>query len=226
MENLKNDLKEIFTFFLDSYLSMKLTSSGEEYKVNKNKYSSEGEKMIIDLINDYFQFCENLIKKNYKLILEEKIKILTDKLHNEQTNFNIINKNTIEMKSKDVIQLEISPKIEEILKNKSNIYYLKNAFKVFLDILKRLIPFCFSIFYDNNITRLQTEDEEIKEMVIKNIRIQFEELEEKIKKYNEEIKEKRRKELEEKQKMKEDENGMEMSDEMLEFLKKNKGKKK
>ena len=62
LETLKDDLKEMFTYILDSYLSIKLTNLDKEYIVNNNIYSIEGEKMITDLINDYFEFCEDHIK--------------------------------------------------------------------------------------------------------------------------------------------------------------------
>ena len=233
LETLKNDLKEIFIYILDSYLSIKLSSSGEEYIVNKNKYSTEGEKMITDLINDYFKFCDDLMKKSYKSILEEKTKTITENILSEQINFNITNKNIIDMKSKDIIQLEMKPKIEKILKNKANVYYLENAFKEFLDILEKLIPFCFDIFYNYNLEVLEKEDIDVKEMITQNIRVQFEELEEKIKQYNDEVKEKKKKELEEQQqkeelekeqKKKEEDNGMSDSKKKLmeKYKKKNK----
>ena len=218
LESLKNDLKEMFTYILDNYLSIKLSSSNEEYIVNNNIYSLEGEKMITDLINDYLKFCEDYINKSYISILEEKTKTLTDKILTEQINFNITNKNTIILKSRDIIQLGIKPKIDKILKNKANAYYLKNVFNVFLEILKRLIPFCFGIFLKKYLKKLEKEDKNMKEMISQNIRVQFEELEEKIKKYNDEIKEKKKKELATKKKMKEVENGMEMSDAMKRYM--------
>jgi len=218
LETLKNDLKEMFTYILDNYLSIKLSSSNEEYIVNNNIYSLEGEKMITDLINDYLKFCEDYINKSYISILEEKTKTLTDKILTEQINFNITNKNTIILKSRDIIQLGIKPKIDKILKNKANAYYLKNVFNVFLEILKRLIPFCFGIFLKKYLKKLEKEDKNMKEMISQNIRVQFEELEEKIKKYNDEIKEKKKKELATKKKMKEVENGMEMSDAMKRYM--------
>ena len=57
---------------------------------------------------------------------------MAKRIYNEQINFNIVNKNTIEMKTENILQEEIKPKIEMILKNKANVYYLKNAFNVFL----------------------------------------------------------------------------------------------
>ena len=36
------------------------------------------------------------------------------------------------MKTENILQEEIKPKIEKILKNKADVYYLKNAFNVFL----------------------------------------------------------------------------------------------
>lgn len=222
LETLTKDVKEIFIYILDSYLSLKLSSSNEEYNINKYTYSLEGEKMITDLINDYFTFCEDLTKNYYKTILEEKIKILVDKIREEQSNFNIANKNTLEMKYRDIIQLEVAPKIDNILKNKANAYYLKNAFNIFLEFLNKYVPFCFfAIFYRNNLKKLEKEDKEMKEMIIKNIRIQFEELEEKIKQYNQKMVEKRKKEIEEKRKRKDQENGMEMTEEMRKFLEDN-----
>ena len=184
--------------------------------------------MITDLINDYFEFCEDIIKKSFICILEEKTNILAEKIYNEQINFNITNKNTIDMKSKSIIQEEIKPKIEKILKNKANVYYLKNAFKVFLQFLQRLIPFCFGTFYNKYLEKLEKEDKEIREMITQNIRVQFEELEEKIKKYNDEYKKKKKKEVEEKKKKEFEEKikkmkaayGMEINEEMLKFLEK------
>ena len=44
LETLKDDLKEMFTYILDSYLSIKLTNHDKEYIVNNNLYSLEGEK--------------------------------------------------------------------------------------------------------------------------------------------------------------------------------------
>jgi hypothetical protein len=225
-EILKDDLKEIFTYILDSYLSIKLTNHDKEYIVNNNIYSIEGEKMITDLINDYFEFCEEHIKNCYNSVLADKTDTLAKRIYNEQINFNIVNKNTIEMKTENIIQEEIKPKIEMILKNKADAYYLKNAFKVFLLFLQKLIPFCFGIFYTTYLEKLEKENKEIKEMIIQNIRVQFEELEEKIKKYNDEIKEKKKKEIEEmkkklielKKKMMEDELGIEINDEMLKFM--------
>ena len=226
LETLKDDLKEMFTYILDSYLSIKLTNYDEEYIVNKNLYSIEGEKMITDLINDYFEFCEEHIKKSFISVLEEKTNTLAKIIYNGQINFNIINRNTIEMKTENIIQEEVKPKIEMILKNKADVYYLKNAFKVFLLFLQKLIPFCFRIFFTTYLEKLEKENKEIKEMIIQNIRVQFEELEEKIKKYNDEIKEKKKKEIEEmkkklielKKKMMEDELGMEINDEMLKYM--------
>jgi hypothetical protein len=216
----------MFTYILDSYLSIKLTNYDEEYIVDNNLYSIEGEKMITDLINDYFEFCEEHIKKSFISVLEEKTNTLAKIIYNEQINFNIINRNTIEMKTENIIQEEVKPKIEMILKNKADVYYLKNAFKVFLLFLQKLIPFCFRIFFTTYLEKLEKENKEIKEMIIKNIRVQFEELEEKIKKYNDEIKEKKKKEIEEmkkklielKKKMMEDELGMEINDEMLKYM--------
>ncbi len=91
----------------------KLTNYDEEYIVNKNIYIIEGEKMITDLINDYFEFCQGLIKKSFIYVLEEKTNTLTEKMFNEQINFNITHKNTIEMKFKTIIQEEIKSKIEK-----------------------------------------------------------------------------------------------------------------
>ena len=51
LETLKDDLKEMFTYILDSYLSIKLT------------------KMITDLLNDYFEFCEEHIKNCYNSVI-------------------------------------------------------------------------------------------------------------------------------------------------------------
>ena len=92
--------------------------------------------MITDLINDYFEFCEEIIKKSFICILEEKTNTLTEKIYNEQINFNITNKNTIDMKSKSIIQEEIKPKIEKILKNKAHIYYLKMLSTYFYNFYK------------------------------------------------------------------------------------------
>ena len=220
LETLKDDLKEMFTYILDSYLSIKLTNHDEEYIVNNNIYSIEGEKMITDLINDYFEFCEDHIKDSYISVLADKTDALVKRIYNEQINFNIVNKNTINMKTENILQEEIKPKIEMILKNKADVYYLKNAFKVFLQFLQKLIPFCFGVFYRSYLEKMEKENKEVKQMIIQNIRVQFEELEEKIKKYNDEIKEKKKKELEEKKKklleiMKKNE---EINDEMLEFM--------
>ena len=154
--------------------------------------------MITDLINDYFEFCEDIIKKSFICILEEKTNTLTEKIYNEQINFNIINKNTIDMKSKSIIQEEIKPKIEKILKNKAHVYYLKNSFKIFLQFLQRLIPFCFGIFYNKYLEKLEKEDKEMRKMITQNIRVQFEELEEKIKKKMMKTKKRKRKSLKKK----------------------------
>ena len=126
------------------------------------------------------------------------------------------------MKTENILQEEIKPKIEKILKNKADFYYLKNAFNVFLQFLQKLIPFCFGLFYKNYLEKLEKENQEVKQMIIQNIRVQFEELEEKIKKYNDKIKEKKKKENEERKKklleiMKKNENE-EINDEMLEFM--------
>ena len=226
LETLKDDLKEMFTYILDNYLSIKLTNHDKEYIVNNNIYSIEGEKMITDLINDYFEFCEEHIKNCYNSVLADKTDTLAKRIYNEQINFNIVNKNTIEMKTENILQEEIKPKIEKILKNKADVYYLKNSFNVFLQFLQRLIPFCFGLFYTKYLEKLEKENQEVKQMIIQNIRVQFEELEEKIKKYNDEIKEKKKKEIEEmkkklielKKKMMEDELGMEINDEMLKYM--------
>ena len=114
------------------------------------------------------------------------------------------------------------------MKNKAHVYYLKNSFKVFLQFLQRLIPFCFGIFYNKYLEKLEKEDKEMREMITQNIRVQFEELEEKIKKYNDEDKKKKKKELEEKKKKEFEEKikkmkveyGMEINEEMLKFLEK------
>ena len=221
LETLKDDLKEMFTYILDSYLSIKLSNHDEEFIVNNNIYSIEGEKMITDLINDYFEFCEDHIKNSYISVLADKTDALVKRIYNEQINFNIVNKNTIDMKTENILQEEIKPKIEMILKNKSDVYYLKNAFNVFLEFFQKLIPFCFGVFYRRYLEIMEKENQEVKQMIIQNIRVQFEELEEKIKKYNDEIKEKKKKELEEKRKrileMMKNENE-EINDEMLEFM--------
>ena len=122
------------------------------------------------------------------------------------------------MKTKDYIQLEVKPKIENILKIKSNIYYYKNVCIIFFEILKDLIPFSFDIFSNDYKEKLEKDDLEIKTMVSQNIRIQFEELEEKIKKYNDEIREKKKKEEE-----KEEDNGISASKRA--YLKDRKNKK-
>jgi hypothetical protein len=218
----------LFTFILDSYLSVKLSFNDGEYIVNENVYSNEGEKMITDLINDYFKFCDDYSKKSYISILNDKINTLTEKIYNEQINFNIINENAVQPKTKNFIQDEIKPKIDNILKKKADVYYLKNAFKIFQLIFKTLIRFSFITFYNEYLEKLEKENEDIKEMITKNIRGQFEELEEKIKKYNVEIKEKKKKELEEKKKKVLDEQkkmleknyGIEMNEDLLEFMKK------
>ena len=218
----------MFTFILDSYLSVKLSFNDGEYIVNENVYSNEGEKMITDLINDYFKFCDDYSKKSYISILNDKINTLTEKIYNEQINFNIINENAVQPKTKNFIQDEIKPKIDNILKKKADVYYLKNAFKIFQLIFKTLIRFSFITFYNEYLEKLEKENEDIKEMITKNIRGQFEELEEKIKKYNVEIKEKKKKELEEKKKKVLDEQkkmleknyGIEMNEDLLEFMKK------
>ena len=44
LEDLKDDLKEIFTYILDSYLSIKLSFFDKEYIINKNIYSMKGKK--------------------------------------------------------------------------------------------------------------------------------------------------------------------------------------
>ena len=211
----------MFTYILDSYLSIKLSNHDEEFIVNNNIYSIEGEKMITDLINDYFEFCEDHIKNSYISVLADKTDALVKRIYNEQINFNIVNRNTIDMKTENILQEEIKPKIEMILKNKSDVYYLKNAFNVFLEFLQKLIPFCFSVFYRRYLEIMEKENQEVKQMIIQNIRVQFEELEEKIKKYNDEIKEKKKKELEEKRKrileIMKNENE-EINDEMLEFM--------
>jgi hypothetical protein len=132
------------------------------------------------------------------------------------------------MKTENILQEEIKPKIEKILKNKADVYYLKNAFNIFLQFLQKLIPFCFGLFYTKYLKKLEKENQEVKQMIIQNIRVQFEELEEKIKKYNVEIKEKKKKELEEKKKKVLDEQkkmleknyGIEMNEDLLEFMKK------
>ena len=51
LETLKDDLKEMFIFILDSYLSIKLTNHDKEY-INNNIYSIiEGEKIMNKLIS-------------------------------------------------------------------------------------------------------------------------------------------------------------------------------
>ena len=218
LNTLKEYLKEIFTYILDSYLSIKLSCNDEEFIVNKNLYSINGEKMITDLINDYFKFCNDISKKSYICILKEKVNTLVEKIYNEQISFNITNQNTIQMKTKDIIKQEIKTKIDNILKNKADVYYLKNAFNIFLMFLQKLIPFSFDHFYKTYLEKLEKDNKDMKEMITQKIRKQFEELEEKIKKYNDEIKEKKKKELKEKKikefeemkKMIEDEYGMKM----------------
>ena len=172
--------------------------------------------MITDLINDYFKFCNDISKKSYICILKEKVNTLVEKIYNEQISFNITNQNTIQMKTKDIIKQEIKTKIDNILKNKADVYYLKNAFNIFLMFLQKLIPFSFDHFYKTYLEKLEKDNKDMKEMITQKIRKQFEELEEKIKKYNDEIKEKKKKELKEKKikefeemkKMIEDEYGM------------------
>ena len=215
---LKTGLKEMFTFILDSYLFIKLSSTVVENAVNKNIYSFEGEKMITDLINDFFKYCEDLYKKSYNNILKEKMSIISEAIVNYQTNFNITNNNVVEMRTKDFICSEVKPKIEKILKNKADVYYLKNTLKIFLEIINIYIPFQFIGFYKKNLLKLEKEDKDVREMITQNIRLQFEELEEKIKKYNEKIIEKKLKKLEAKKNMKENGNGMELDDEMKQFL--------
>ena len=115
LEVLKDDLKQLFTFILDSYLSVKLSFNEGEFVVNENVYSNEGEKMITDLINDYFKFCDDYSKKSYISILNDKINTLTEKIYNEQVNFNIINENAVQPKTKSIIQDEIKKTLDSKL---------------------------------------------------------------------------------------------------------------
>ena len=215
LETLENDLKDIFKYFLENYFNIKLFSSEEETVDKIYIYNNNSENIIKDLINDYINYCNKLIEQSYETILKEKIKKLSEIIIGEQIQFNIKNKNTITMKTKDYIQLEVKPKIENILKIKSNIYYYKNVCIIFFEILKDLIPFSFDIFSNDYKEKLEKDDLEIKTMVSQNIRIQFEELEEKIKKYNDEIREKKKKE--------EEDNGISASKRA--FLEKRKKKK-
>ena len=95
LESLRDDLKEIFIYILDSYLSVKLRKNDVEYIVKNNIYSIEGEKMITDLINDYLEFCDVHIKQSYISVLEDKINVLAKRIYNEQINFCKSNRNTL-----------------------------------------------------------------------------------------------------------------------------------
>ena len=200
-ESLKDDLKEMFTYILDIYLSLKLDNQDDgEYIVNKNTYSLEGEKMITDLIDDYIEYCEENVKKCYSTIYLEKADTLAKRIFKEQVCFNMINRNTIEMKNEEIILEEVKPKIDQILKNRANFYYLKNTFDVFLLFLQQLINCGFDVFFGEYLEKMEKENAEMKEMIVRNIRGQFEELEEKIRRLNDEMKEKKKKEFEEKKK--------------------------
>ena len=61
------------------------------------------------------------------------------------------------MRFKSTIQEEIKPKIVNILKNKVDVYNLKNALKLFLLFLKILILFCFSTFNKKYLEKLEKE---------------------------------------------------------------------
>lgn len=217
---LKNELKEIIKFILDVYFSLKISSLKKEFVITENLYTEESEKKIIYLINDYFTYCKELIDIQYKSIIEEKVEALAEKLFVEQTNFCSRNKINIEMKMKETIKSIIRPKIEQILKNKADIYYMTCLVMVFTYFMKPKIQSNYLTFYKNNLGKLEKEDKEMKEMIIQSIRGQFEKLEEKIKIYNEEINEKKKKDIEEKRKEKDKENGMEMDDEMRNMFEK------
>ena len=123
--------------------------------------------MITDLINDYFKFCNDISKKSYICILKEKVNTLVEKIYNEQISFNITNQNTIQMKTKDIIKQEIKTKIDNILKNKADVYYLKNAFNIFLMFLQKLIPFSLDHFYKTYLEKLEKDNKDMKEMITK-----------------------------------------------------------
>jgi len=177
----KIEMKNIFAHILEQYVSINLSS-----KINNNKprkeLSKKSKEEIDKLINQFYEHCKKLYDVEYSKFFESKVNEFLSDMSERKEEFFESTKIFIETKTKSQMKKEIERNIKDELKKKSDIYYLKNLFSEFTDLLIKSFPEYFIFFY-NRLIENKEKEEGIKNLIITKIKKQFEDLKKEIEEY-------------------------------------------
>ena len=186
-ETVKTEINNIFIYILNQYVSISLSDKNIiENENDQKKISEESKNNINDLIKKFDDYCKGLYDESFKNFLNSKVNEFLEEMTEIKDEFLQSTEVHIKTKTREQMKSGIEKKVKKELEIKSDIYYLKNIFNEFVNLLTESFKKLFICFYNKLIERKENE-EETKNLIISKITKQFEDLEKEIKeKYNQE----------------------------------------
>lgn len=170
-----------------------------EIQAGKIKYEiSESTQMIVkDFVMDYFKECMNSLDDSIKKILKKESEKSSKEIYTFQLEYNLHHENLLDVKTTTEMEYIIKDQINSKLYKKAKLASIKNSFQYIVIPIIELLGLYFDELYKQCMLKKDFE-----ENVNKIIKVPFDNIQKKIKDYEErkkkEDKEKKKKENEEK----------------------------
>ena len=179
-ETIKIEMKNLFIYILNLYISINHSNqNNNEY--NQKELSEISKNKINEIINKFYEYCHKIQKDSYKNIFDSKVNDFMKEMSEKKEEFLQSIKIFIETETKYKLKEDMENNIMNELDIKANIYYLKNIFNEYVDLLTNIFPE-FIITFHKDIFEQMEKENETKDLIISKIINQFEDLKKAIEK--------------------------------------------